>query len=242
MVEPASIPARSAPSLLALSLACFVFALPAKAEKGTPAAARPPSPEVARVVREVQQRYDATTDFTADVTQEMTVASLGKTLTAQGTVAFMRPGKLRWQLSDGSGQLIVADGTTLWLYQPEEKQVIKAPFQSAFRASTPISFLLGVGRIGDDFDVSLDAESHTGEDPLIWLKLIPRQSDGTVGWLRLGVNPSTYDIATAEVHDQLDNVTRLRFRNLKRDVKLEASLFHFKVPEGVDVVEAPIGF
>ena len=194
------------------------------------------------VVRGVQQRYDATTDFTADVTQEMTVASLDKTLTARGTVSFRRPGKLRWQLGDGSGQLIVADGTTLWLYQPDDKQVLKAPFQSAFRASTPISFLLGVGRIADDFDASLDPPDTQNGDTLTWLKLIPRQGDGTLGWLRLGVNPKTYDIAAAEIHDQLGNLTKLQFTNLKRGVGLDDKLFVFKIPDGIDVVEAPIGF
>jgi outer membrane lipoprotein carrier protein len=222
-----------------LALSLLVLVRPAAADP-TPTTAKP-SPEAQRVVRAVQQRYDETTDFTADVTQEMNVASLGKTLTAHGTIAFMRPGKLRWQLNDGSGQVIVADGTTLWLYQPEEQQVLKAPFQSAFRASTPISFLLGVGRIADDFDVSLDQEP-TAAEPLLWLKLIPRQSDGTIGWLRLGVIPKTFDIAAAEIHDQLGNVTRLQFHDLRRDVKLDDSLFHFKVPDGVDVVEAPIGF
>jgi outer membrane lipoprotein carrier protein len=196
---------------------------------------------VAGLVQKVQQRYDATTDFTADVTQEMTVASLGKTLTAHGTLSYKRPGKLRWQLGDGSSQEIVADGATLWLYQPAEKQVLKAPFQSAFKASTPISFLLGVGRIADDFDVSLD-ESVPPPVELTWLKLIPRQGDGTLGWLRLGVAPKTFDIAAAEIHDQLGNVTSLRFTNLKRGVGVADSLFHFQVPDGVDVVAAPIGF
>ena len=217
------------------------LAVEARAATSDPPSHQSPAP-VTTVVRAVQQRYDATTDFTADVTQEMTVASLGKTLTARGTVSFRRPGKLRWQLGDGSGQLIVADGTTLWLYQPDEKQVLKAPFQSAFRASTPISFLLGVGRIADDFDVALDAPDPQHEDRLTWLKLVPRQGDGTLGWLRLGVEPHTFDIAAAEIHDQLGNLTKLQFANFKRGVGLDDKLFVFKVPDGVDVVEAPIGF
>ncbi len=223
-----------------LALSLLLLARPATGD-ADPTTAPTPSPEAQRIVRAVQQRYDQTSDFTADVTQQMNVASLGKALTARGTIAFMRPGKLRWQLNDGSGQVIVADGKTLWLYQPEEQQVLKAPFQSAFRASTPISFLLGVGRIADDFDVSLDKEAAAAE-PLLWLKLIPRQSDGTVGWLRLGVEPKTFDIAAAEIHDQLGNVTHLQFHHLERNVKLDDGLFHFKVPDGVDVVEAPIGF
>ena len=110
---------------------------------------------VAEVVRRVQERFDATADLSARVDQELVVASAGKTLRAKGTVAFKRPGKMRWHLSDGGTQVIVADGTTLWFYQPDEQQVLTAPFRAAFRSSTPISFLTGVGRLGDDFEVAL---------------------------------------------------------------------------------------
>ena len=77
--------------------------------------------DAAALVRKVQQRYDATRDFTAAVTQEMTIASLGKTTTASGTVAFKKPGKMRWEFDHDTPQVIVADGTTLWLYQPKER-------------------------------------------------------------------------------------------------------------------------
>jgi len=32
----------------------------------------------------------------------------------------------------GEPQVIVADGQTLWFYQPKEHQVMKAPFDAAF--------------------------------------------------------------------------------------------------------------
>ena len=65
-------------------------------------------------VHRVQARLDATKDFTAAVDQELVIASAGKTQHATGTVAFKRPGKMRWTLSNGSKQVIVADGTPLW--------------------------------------------------------------------------------------------------------------------------------
>ena len=45
---------------------------------------------------------------------------------------------MRWTLTEGVSQVIVADGKTLWFYEPDEQQVLKAPFQNAFRSSTPI--------------------------------------------------------------------------------------------------------
>lgn len=192
------------------------------------------------IVRKVQERYDATRDFTADVTQEMTIASLGKTTNAHGTVAFKRPGKMRWDLSQGDQQVIVADGETLWLYQPSEKQVLKAPFDAAFRATTPISFLTGVGRIAQDFDVSLEPADDKGSTEM-QLMLVPRRDSASVGKLRLTVARDSGEIRGAEIRDPLGNVSRLRFEHIQRNVGLKDDQFAFQVPPGVDVISAPIG-
>lgn len=195
-------------------------------------------PNADSVVRKVQQRYDETRDFTADVTQETTVASLGKTVTAQGTMAFKKPGRMRLELGGDAAQIMVADGTTLWLYQPEERQVLKTPFDAAFRATTPVSFLTGVGRIADDFTASLPA-TDTGGDALV-LDLVPRRADGGVGKLRLYIARDNYDIRGAEVHDPQGNVSRLTFNRMRRNVGLDDARFVFEIPAGVDVVAAPL--
>jgi outer membrane lipoprotein carrier protein len=211
-----------------------LLALAAVAVMPSPAAPAVPVPDV---VRRVQERLDATKDFTAAVDQELVVASAGKTLHATGTVAFKRPGRMRWSLTDGAPQVIVADGTTLWFYQPDEHQVLKAPFHAAFRSSTPISFLTGVGRLAEDFDITLDGNG----DGVFYLALRPRRGEEDLGRLRLTVDAQSYDIVGAEIVDPVGNITRLRFSNLRRNAGLDDAQFEFAVPPGVDVVEAPIG-
>lgn len=189
------------------------------------------------VVRKVQARYDATRDFTADLTQEMTVASLGKTVASHGTIAFKKPGRFRLELTDEAAQTVVADGVTLWLYQPAENQVLKAPFDAAFRSSTPISFLTGVGRIATDFEPSLDGEDAASN--VVYLKLVPRRAAGDVGMLRLAVDRDDFDIRGADIQDPLGNVSRLRFDRLRRNTGIPDDRFAFRVPPGVDVINAP---
>lgn len=194
--------------------------------------------EVQKIVQKVQERYDSTRDFTAKVTQEMTIASLGKTTTAQGTVAFKKPGKMRWELDHDAPQVIVADGSTLWLYQPKEHQVIKAPFDDAFRSTTPISFLTGVGNIAQDFDMSIEGASANGG--LVYLMLVPRRDSATLGKLRLTVASDSGEIRGAEIFDPLGNVSRLQFSDIRRNQNLPDKDFVFEVPPGVDVVTPPI--
>jgi outer membrane lipoprotein carrier protein len=199
--------------------------------------ATPVAAALGEIVQRVQGRFDETHDFTAHVHQELQLVSAGKTIGAEGTVTFKKPGRMRWLLEGHEKQVIVCDGETLWFYQPEEGQVLRAPFESAFRSSTPVSFLTGVGRIADDFEVSLAGE----EGDRIELLLVPRKGEGELGRLRLTVDRPSFDIVGAEVDDPMGNVTRLRFSDIRRNTGVEDSVFQFVVPPGVDVVDAPIG-
>jgi outer membrane lipoprotein carrier protein len=187
------------------------------------------------IVKRVQARYDSTQDFVAEVTQETTIASLEKTVRAGGMVAFKKPGMMRWDLTQGDPQVIVSDGTTLWVYRVEDKQAVKVPFSNAFRSTTPLSFLTGVGRIAEDFNASLEGQ----DEKTLTLLLVPKRASSDVGQLRLTVMRDTYDISGAVITDPLGNVSRLTFANLRRNQNLPNDAFVFKVPPGVDVVTAP---
>lgn len=193
------------------------------------------SPKVGEVVERLQARYEATKDFTADFTQTVEAATLGKPLQSAGQVLFKRPGRMRWEFVEPEKQTIVADGKLLWVYQPEHRQVLKAPFRAAFQSAAPISFLFGVGQLKDDFDATLVS---SGPPDVLRLRLVPKR-EHEIGVLVLDVGPQTYDIVAAEVTDPLGNVTRLSFSNLKRDVGLVDAQFTFDVPPGTDVVEPP---
>lgn len=205
---------------------------------GIVTASPPAAIPVEEIVRQVQARFDATGDFTADVRQELVMISTNRTFKGKGTVAFKRPGRMRWTLKTDEEQIIIADGTTLWVYQPEEQQVLKSPFQSAFRSSSPISFLTGVGRIDRDFLVTLDGR----EEGRVHLQLVPRADEGEIGRLRLTIETGAFDIVGAEIRDPLGNVTKLEFSNLRRNLGLDESIFRFEVPAGIDIIEAPVGY
>jgi outer membrane lipoprotein carrier protein len=188
---------------------------------------------VQTVVKKLQARYDSTKGFRADFAQEVQSATLGQKVEARGQVYFRKPGRMRWEFVEPE-QLLVSDGKFLWLYQPSEKQVIKTPFESAFRSHTPASFLLGIGRIDQDFTASLTGETKETYS----LRLTPKKDPEAIGSLDLEVNTKTFDITQATITDPLGNTTRLWFSNISREVPLKDTLFRFTIPPGVDVVDA----
>jgi len=185
-------------------------------------------------LRRLQERYESTRTLTADFRQTIESPTLASAIETHGTVAFEKPNHMRWDYAKPDEQQIVGDGETLWIYQPAERQVIKAPLERAFQATTPVTFLAGLGRLERDFEATLEKE----EAERWTLRLVPRQDAG-IGTLRLVVRKKDASIEEARIVDPLGTTTRILFSNERRNVPLDAALFRFTPPSGVDVVRPP---
>jgi outer membrane lipoprotein carrier protein len=194
-------------------------------------AAEPKSAE--QVVDALQKNYDATIDFIADIQQETEVKTLNRSLKAWGKLSFKRPGKMLWRYEEPKGQIVLTDGSHLYFLQPEQNQVIKSPLKNAFRSDIPLSFLLGLGNLKKDFNAVLKA---TEKDEYI-LRLEPKGEAGGFSEILLGVSRSSADIVWVSIRDAANNLTSLRFSNMKKGVGLKDSLFRINIPQGVDIVE-----
>ena len=189
--------------------------------------------ELADALRTLQQRYESTRTLVAKFRQEVESPTMAGKLTSNGTVSFEKPNRMRWDYAAPDRQTIVSDGETLWIYQPEEKQVLKAPLREAFQATTPVTFLAGLGHVDRDFTPTLESSADDR-----WVKLVPREERG-VGTLVLVVRKGDASIEEARISDPLGTTTRLALSDEKRNVSLGADLFHFTPPPGVDVVRPP---
>lgn len=189
------------------------------------------------IATRVQARYDETNDLAADFTQEMTLQAGGQVLRSEGKMYFEKPGLMRWEYESPEPQTIVADGTYLWIHQPEDEQVLRAPLEQAFQSQTPVSFLFGVARIGRDFVPKLVEPSESGG---VRLELRPKAEEGgALGLLVLEVDPETYDLRAATVKDPLGNRTEVRLVDPRRNAGVDGELFRFERPPGTDLIEAP---
>lgn len=207
----------------ALILAAVVIAAPARADA------------LRDALHRLQRRYDDTRTMEADFRQVVESKTLAGTLETKGKVAFEKPNRMRWDYDPPDAQTIVGDGDTLWIYQPDLKQVIKAPLGQAFQSSTPVTFLAGLGKVERDFNATL-----ARNEPEQWvLTLTPKQKDTGVGTLELGVRKSDASVAEARIVDAAGTTTRILFSGERRNVTLAPDLFHFAPPPGVDVVKPP---
>lgn len=165
----------------------------------------------------------------ADFSQTVRTAQATVGDTSRGTLALQAPRQFRWQTLEPYEQLIVADGTRVWIYDPDLEQV-SVRSQSTEEAQSPLTVLTDLSLIDRDF-VASEAGEHDG---LVWLRLTARAEEPEFEYAELGFDAG--GLARMTFKDQLGNVTEMRFSAWKRNPGLPADTFRFTPPEGVDVI------
>jgi outer membrane lipoprotein carrier protein len=177
----------------------------------------------------------------AQFKQVLTDRNGATTEEAHGTLAIRRPDRFRWDYREPYQQVIVADGTRIWLYDSDLDQVTVRKLDDTLSA-TPAMLLSGKGNLEDNFTVTQVRQE--GNPPVLWVRMEPKRDDTDFKWVRLGFVNS--DLKFMELADKLGQTTHLEFSNLERNPPLDPSLFTFTVPPGADVIgdasaEAPEG-
>jgi outer membrane lipoprotein carrier protein len=148
---------------------------------------------------------------------------------SQGTLALQAPRQFRWQTTTPYQQTIVADGTRVWVYEPDLEQV-SVRSQSSEEAHSPLTVLTDLSQLEREFTTS-EAGSREGLD---WLRLVSRAKEPEFEYAELGFDAE--NLREMRFRDQLGNVTEIRFSDWTRNPQLPAGTFTFTPPEGVDVV------
>jgi len=216
----------------------------------------------------------AIADFQADFAQLSRIASLDRTQRGSGEVVFKfdRNGsgsvpraKFRWEYKQPTIQEIISDGTTIWVYLPENAQVIRSDIGPSSRAngSDPVTFLADLGNLSHDFAIGWASPKSDGKGNYV-LELTPRQPSSLIQRLVIVVDrdavlsggPSAkpggrsedsaiFPILSTTVYDPNGNSTLIEFSDLRVNIGLSDRVFEFSPPEGVEVIRptgAEMGF
>ncbi|MDH4247797.1 MAG: outer membrane lipoprotein chaperone LolA [Deltaproteobacteria bacterium] len=190
------------------------------------------------LLQRVQKDYATLKGFRAAFTQQDRSPD-GRTREAQGEVEYRRPGQMRWAYLPPNEQLLVTDGTTVWLYDPLLDNVTVQPLKGLTQG-TPLSFLLGAGNLEADF-VCRPFTKPPPEDGLAHLELVPREPIPGMAYIQLAAEPVGGRIAALLMVDAQGNERRVRFDKLQPDGAIAAERFVFKITPGMEVIrkEAP---
>ncbi|MFH2011379.1 MAG: outer membrane lipoprotein chaperone LolA [Pseudomonadota bacterium] len=191
------------------------------------------------IVAKVQDVYQNTKDFKAEFIQESTLKSISKTQVANGKIYFKNPGKLRWDYYHPNKQEVVTDGKTLWMYIPQDKQVMINKLSNVYQSNTSTFFLSGMGNLKRDFDIQMVKQTLDNGEKDYTLKLVPKEPQSNLNELFLVVNKTTFQVMETYFYDFYGNLIRIKFKNPVVNRGLSDSIFIFTIPEGVEVIEPP---
>lgn len=218
-------------------LACLLVSL----TLGLPiAGATRQAPAADALLARVQEQYDRTTRLHARFRQETRLPGFEQVQAGEGEVWILKPGRMRWDYTQPERQLIIANGETLWLYLPGERQVIRDRVQTSMGARTPALFLAGQARLTELFAVTAETAQVPSEEGLLRLELTPKEGTLPYSHVELGIHATSYQVVRVQLVDPLGSVTTMWFSDIDTEAAVDPSLFQFQVPPGVDVMSPPV--
>ncbi|NVM22346.1 MAG: outer membrane lipoprotein carrier protein LolA [Desulfobacterales bacterium] len=189
---------------------------------------------IREILERVRQRY-AAADFEADFVQESRLKFMGIVDVAKGRIYFKRPAMMRWHYKTPEEYLIITDGKTVWIYRPEENQVMLGKAADHFGSAKGAEFFSDPTGFLDDFVAEL-APGKFQEKGRHVIRFIPKTDRPNLSELFLSVSKRTFDIVGCVSHNAFGDKTSLRFFDFKFHRGLDLSLFVFKIPADADVV------
>ena len=188
------------------------------------------------VVKKLQKFYDDTTDYQADFSQVYLYKAYGRTQKSKGRVYFKKAGKMRWEYSKPTKKFFIADGTDLWVYEPEEKQAYKQTMEDS-QLPVAITFLFGKGKLLDEFTAALltgDSRATTPSDYVV--ELTPKKDEGQYKKVVMVVSSTDFSLKEVYVYDPTDNENHLSFTKPATNKGVDDSQFTFAPPSDVKII------
>jgi len=148
---------------------------------------------------------------------------------ATGTMHFARPGKFRWEYEKPYEQLIVGDGSRLWVYDKDLNQVSVRKLDQAL-GDSPAALLAGSNEIEKIYNLT----NLGNQEGLDWVEAVPKSKENAFERIRLGFSPN--GLEAMELRDQFSQITVIKFAGVERNPKLAPELFRFVPPKGADVI------
>lgn len=185
------------------------------------------------IIAGVEARYNVP-GFTADFDQESILKAMAVTDTASGRLMVRQPGKMRWEYLVPDPQTIITDGKELWVYRPQENQVLVGKAPSFFGEGKGAGFLSNIKTVRKNFQLSLEPATDANQ---YRLKLVPNKSSVELMAVELDIVKKTYDLLRITTFNVYGDETRIELKNVSFDELPPDSLFRFDVPEGADVLQ-----
>lgn len=188
-------------------------------------------------IRGLQKRYSAIQDLQMEFFQHYKNPRRAPK-TEAGILFLKRPGMMRWEYKTPTEKLFVSDGKLIYFYLPGERQVQKTKVRESSDQRIPFLFLLGKGNLKRDFSkiewVS-DMEPVFPGNKMIYA--YPKQGIDDFSKILMEFDPYRYQLQRVTVFEIDGATSEFVFSNIRENIGTKTTLFNFKIPPNVEVLE-----
>ncbi len=184
------------------------------------------------IVKHLERRYDVP-GFTSDFHQISTIKAMNIADEATGKMSVRKPEMMRWEYEKPEHQIIITNAERLWIYRPQDNQVIVGKSPAFFAGGKGAGFLVDIKVLRRKFDISV---APSEADQFHVLELVPIEKTIDVERILLYVSKSTYTVQRVVTYNTYGDETLIDLLNSRFDQVPDLSLFTFTIPEGTDVV------
>lgn len=207
-----------------------------------------------QVIATLEKGYANLQDLQADFNQTTTLAGFPKPQKGHGTLVLRRPPRATAQFRFdyvAPRQSIISNGSQVWFYQPENKQVLVSSLEGMMKGGNSIgmAYLTGLGNVSKDFNAAFSNPARDKQGNY-QLDLTPRKPTPVLARLRLVIREESVDafladgqakdrfpVASSVVVDASGTETRISYSKVRTNSGLPASKFTFHVPKGVEIIK-----
>lgn len=195
-------------------------------------AKQPAELSLTEIINRVEEHYDVP-GFMAHFHQLSTIKAMDISDEASGKIFVRRPGKMRWEYETPDRQIIITNGSRLWIYRPDDNQVMIGKSPAFFGDGKGAGFLADIKLLRRKFTIT----PGQSKDPRFYaLKLQPVEASLGINEIYLYVSKTTFNVKRVVTVNPYGDKTSIDLINLRFDRIPDDHLFTFEIPEGTDVL------
>lgn len=150
---------------------------------------------------------------------------------SHGSMAMFRPGKFRWQVTKPIPQLVIANDTKLWIYDEDLEQVTIRSLKKATGETPALLLSHANASLDKEFNIKQVNKKNAAWK---WYALTPKKADNMFASIEMGFKNGF--MTEMQLKDHLGHTTLIRYKDIQTNLNLSPSLFTFKPPAHVDVI------
>lgn len=182
----------------------------------------------AQLYAKLKSAYKGLSSFQADLKQSNHYPQLKKTISYSGKIYFT-PGRMLMSFSQPGVQRLLIENGRVDLYDAQSATVFRAKMLPEFGRMNPLEILQ---LYWEKSQVTVtQAAGATAK-----VRLVPK-NDQLISSLNATLNPKTGIVSALSYADKNGNTVSYAFSNIKTNAGIPTSVWTYKYPKGVQVVE-----